>query len=281
MRATILGSGQSMLNAGRAGAAVFLARDEPAPDAAGILLDCGPGSLERAQAAGIGLERVAAVFLSHLHFDHALALAELLTRLAFAGRDPPAVYGPAGTSNYAQSAVEYAQTQLRYLHGGQRLPLLHAVRVEEVAEGEALEVAGLGVESVVVPHSEMLVAQARRVSRGGKTLVYSGDSGPAGEVMTPFAQGADVLVHECYSKAALQRYASQLDEAGARSIKAAFAGSHSEVGSVARIAAAAGVGRLVLTHLLPTEEDDELAAEARREFAGAVVVARDGLVVEV
>ena len=49
-------------------------------------------------------------------------------------------------------------TQLRYLSRGQRRPLLDSVRVEEVAEGESLEVAGFEVESVTVPHSEMLVA---------------------------------------------------------------------------------------------------------------------------
>ena len=63
--------------------------------------------------------------------------------------------------------------------------------------------------------------------------------------------------------------------------KAAFTRSHSEVGSVSRIAAAARAGRLVLTHLLPTEEDEELVAAASREYAGPVIVARDGLVVEV
>ncbi len=267
-----------MLNARRAGAAIFV---EGTANAPGILLDCGPGSLERAQAAGIGLERVAAVFLSHLHFDHALALAELLTRLAFGGREPPPVYGPEGAAQYASSAVEYARTQLRYLSGGRRLPLLGSVRVEEVTEGEALEAAGFEVESVTVPHSEMLVAQARRIAGDGRTLVYSGDSGPASALMTAFARGSDVLVHECYGRPALERYASRLDAQGARSIKAAFARSHSEVGSVSRIAAAARAGRLVLTHLLPTEEDGELAEAARREYAGPVTVARDGLVVEV
>ena len=272
-----------MLNARRAGSAVFLESGvlEHAPDEPGILLDCGPGSLQRAQAAGIPLERIAAVFLSHLHFDHALALAELLTRLAFGGHQPPVIYGPKDTAKYAESAIDYARTQLRYLHGGQRLPLLHVVRVEEVAQGESLEVAGFALESINVPHSEMLVAQARRITHDGHSLVYSGDSGPAGDVMAPFAQGADLLLHECYSKPALQRYASQLDEAGARSIKTAFARSHSELSSVARIAAQAGVGRLVLTHLLPTEQDDELATEAGREFAGDVLVAHDSLVLEI
>lgn len=267
-----------MLSARRAGASIFVEGTSNAP---GILLDCGPGSLERAQAAGIELERVAAVFLSHLHFDHALALAELLTRLAFGGHEPPAVYGPAGTSEYAPSALEYARTQLRYLSGGRRLPLLDSVHVEEVVEGAPLEVAGFEVESVRVPHSEILVAQARRIARDDRAIVYSGDSGPASAVMTSFARDADVLVHECYSEPALEQYASRLDQQGARSIKAAFARSHSEVGSVSRIAAAARAGRLVLTHLLPTEEDEELVAAASREYAGPVIVARDGLVVEV
>ena len=80
---------------------------------------------------------------------------------------------------------------------------------------------------------------------------------------------------------ALARYASRLNEQEARAIKMAFARSHSEVGSVSRIAAAARAGRLVLTHLLPTEKDEELAAAASQEYAGPVIVARDGLGVEV
>lgn len=278
MRITILGSGQSMLNADRAGASIFV---ENGPEKPGILLDCGPGSLERASAAKIALERIAAVFLSHLHFDHTLALAELLTRLVFHGHQPPIIYGPAGTVAYAATAVEYARAQIRHVNQGRYLSLLHAVRIEEITEGDRWEESEFVVESKAVPHSKMLISQARRISSNGKILIYSGDSGPTTKTMTEFARDADTLVHECYSKLALQQYASTLDEARVSGIQSSFAQSHSEVKSVAKIASSARVSRLVLTHLLPTEEEKSLRVEARREFSGETIIAYDGLSLEV
>ena len=97
MRVTLCGTGQSMLNPQRAGAAIVV---EEAGRA--LLLDCGPGSLERLAAAGISLTGIEAAWLSHLHFDHAMGMAEWLTRLAFAGEPLPPIYGPRGTAEYVE-----------------------------------------------------------------------------------------------------------------------------------------------------------------------------------
>ena len=281
MRVTFLGTGMSVLSAERAGAALFVAEEE-----AGILLDCGPGALERAAAAGIALERIQAVFLSHLHFDHALGMAELLTRLAFTGKPLPAVYGPAATGDYVSSAAEYGRTQLRYLGGGRFVERLERVEVEEVASGDERVVAGLRVASVAVPHSEHIAAQARRVSVADASgsegaLIYGGDCRPAPEVLIPFGRDAAVLVHECYSEEGLRAYAETLSVEAGAAMRSAFARSHSTVGEAARIAQLVGVRRLALTHLLPTEREERLFETARQHFAGDVIIARDGLSIAV
>ena len=50
---------------------------------------------------------------------------------------------------------------------------------------------------------------------------------------------------------------------------------------IVRIARDAGVGTLVLTHIMPLERDWELVEEARREFDGTIVIASDGLSLEI
>ena len=57
--------------------------------------------------------------------------------------------------------------------------------------------------------------------------------------------------------------------------------SHSRAEDVGRTAQAAGVRRLVLTHLLAAEREDDLLAEAGREFDGEISVAADGMTFEV
>ena len=262
MRLAFCGTGQSMLNPQRAGAAIVVEQGGRA-----LLLDCGPGALERLAAAAIPLTRIEAAWLSHLHFDHALGIAELLTRLAFAGEPLPPILGPRGTADYVEGAVAYARTQLRYLSGGRNVGRLDQIEVTEVASGDDRVSAGVRVQSITVPHSEQIEAQARRLTTGGRSLVYGGDCRPAPEILVPFARGADALIHECYSEEGLAAYAARLRPEQGAALRKAFAESHSPVGEVAKIAQAAGVRTLVLTHLLPTENDEQLVVEARSAFA--------------
>ena len=69
-------SGGNNFNPDRAGASLFVEEG-----ATGVSLDCGPGSLERLVRSGRKLQQIDAVFLSHIHHDHVLGLAELVARL--------------------------------------------------------------------------------------------------------------------------------------------------------------------------------------------------------
>ena len=59
-----------------------------------------------------------------------------------------------------------------------------------------------------------------------------------------------------------------------------FPGTHAEVSAVAAIAREAGVPRLVLTHFIHGEDMDEMKAIAMQHYDGEVIVAYDGLVLE-
>jgi ribonuclease BN (tRNA processing enzyme) len=95
-------------------------------------------------------------------------------------------------------------------------------------------------------------------------LTYTGDTGPSAAI-ADLARDADLLIAE----------ASFPDEVPADSARylssARQAGGH---------AARAGVGRLLLTHLLPGAVPEAAEAAARRAYQGDITVARGGVVVD-
>ena len=233
-----------------------------------VLLDCGIGSLRQLSVARVSLQKIDAVLLSHLHLDHAGALPELLARRAQRRTAPPEIHGPAGTADYAARALQLVEVQMKPYAVA---PQVWSDPVVHQTQPGALRVFDFDVTSEAVRHPPVH-AFARRIEADGRSIVYSGDTVPEHEVMVKLAEGADVLIHEVYSDEALERSARDQED---------YRGRHSEVREVARIASAAGVDRLILTHLLPTEEPTRLRELASSQFSGEVLVASDGMTLEV
>jgi ribonuclease Z len=104
---------------------------------------------------------------------------------------------------------------------------------------------------------------AVRVEAGGApAVVYSSDTQPS-EAVVALARGAGTLVHEATF--------AERDRGSARHA------AHSSAADAGRVAARAGVGRLLLAHVDAEYHDDvaALADEARRHFDGPVEVAED------
>ncbi len=123
------------------------------------------------------------------------------------------------------------------------------------APGEAVRVGSVTVRFGSVVHP--VPAVAVRLEGGGGSLVYSGDTAFSDDLIE-LARGCDVFVCE------------------ATTARDAVEGVHCDAVDAATMAAEAGVGRLVLTHLLPGEDPDELLRLAGGVFDGPVDVARSG-----
>jgi ribonuclease BN (tRNA processing enzyme) len=223
-----------------------------------FFLDAGTGLrrlLEAPQAALLEGHDEVHLFLTHYHLDHVCGLAYL----------PGVLPGRRLVIHAAEEAVTGVDPEgaiaglLRKPYNPRDWDDLEDIRVEPLAAG-ANEVAGHTVRVRAQQHSDISVAY-----RFDDELVLATDT-RADPGTATFAAGASVLLHEAWYNGA-----DPLTEASALTQRPGYA-AHSEAGAVARLAADAGVHRLVLMHLNPLHDDayhERLAAAARAEFARA------------
>lgn len=126
------------------------------------------------------------------------------------------------------------------------------------------------VTAVLVPHGPVFPSYAYRFDTDHGSVVFSGDTSLTPNIVT-LARGADVLVHEAIDLEAL----GDLPPAALDHLKQ----SHTSVADVGKVAQAAGVETLVLSHLVPAAHaivsDARWRKRAQQGFSGRVVVGED------
>lgn len=247
-----------------------------------IVVDCGLGVARGLVDAGVRLAELDLVFVTHLHSDHVLELGPLLHTAWTAGLTSKVrVFGPAGIADYWNGFLASMRfdIDLRIADEG-RPDLGDLVVLQEYGEGEVIAEDGFRVTALRVDHPPVSECFALKVEAGGKTVVFSADTRHF-PPLARFAQGADILVHEAMLPAGLDALVARTGN-GAR-LKAHLIESHSFAGEAGRAAADAGVGRLVLHHLIPADDPDfgeaDWVAAVRRTWDGALTIGRDGLAI--
>ncbi|GAA4718107.1 MBL fold metallo-hydrolase [Isoptericola chiayiensis] len=225
-----------------------------------VVLDLGSGSLGPLQRHVDPLD-LDALALSHLHPDHCSDLSGLYVYLRYhpergvhrtgAARELP-VHGPSTTRERA--AAMYG------LDPGETMDAEYAFRTWDPAA--PVQVGPLRLEPFAVNHP--VEAYGIRVTgpssqRPGETvtLVFSGDTDACANLVEA-ARGADLLLCEA-------AFVEGRDD-GVRDI-------HLTGRRAGRVAAEAGAGRLLLTHLTAWTDPQVPLAEARGEFDGPVELA--------
>lgn len=274
MRVTFCGTAMGGVTAERATTSIHVREGD-----SGLLLDCGPGTIQGLFRTGLALPKSPYLIFSHLHMDHCHGFAEWLAHMVFPFGVLPAVYGPPGTAEYVRRAAHL--TSFVTAPPGVDVGTPMDVPVMELAdEGDVSVVAGVRLRSEVVPHAPGIIAMAHRLELAGRAIVYSGDTQAVPSTLTPLSEGADLLIHEAYSEAGLDDWLAGQEQDRADRVRIAVRRTHTPVADAARIAKEAGVKRLVLTHLCPGEKPDRLAREAAAIFPGEILVADDGLQVD-
>lgn len=247
-----------------------------------VVVDCGLGVTCGLTDAGMNLKTLDLVFITHLHSDHVLELGALLHTAWTAGlAKPVVVYGPPGLNQYWRKFLQSMDfdIEIRIVDEG-RPDIREMVTVREFGEGAVFDEEGLRVSALRVDHPPVTECYALRFEYGGASIVFSADTAHF-PPLAAFAKGADILVHEAMLEEGVDRLVARTGN-GAR-LRQHLLASHTFAGDAGRIATDAGVGRLVLNHLIPADDpainEGHWSEAVRKSWSGALTIGRDGLVV--
>lgn len=212
-----------------------------------VVVDCGGDVVQRLQAAGLELDRIEALVVTHEHADHVSGFPLFMEKIWLSGRRRPIpVHGIAPALSQARRCWESFATGT---WEGVPEILWREVALEQGAA--VLESDAWRITAAPGTHSVPVIGLRVEDRRGGGIAAYSCDTEES-EAIARLAHGADLLAHEATG---------------------GF-GGHATPQGAARVAARAGAGRLVLVHLPPEMSEEEMAG-AREIFPG-VVLGADG-----
>ncbi len=268
------------------------------------MFDCGEGTQRQMMRYGVGFS-LNDIFFTHFHSDHVLGVTGLVRTLGLQGRtDPMRFYGPRGAKDVLTQAVSF---------GVERTPF--EVHIEEVKPGDCLDRGEYEIRVFPTDHTRhsvgFVIAEHQRLGRfnpekarelgipegplwgqihagkpvtlddgteikpealvgeprSGRKVVLTGDTKPCASVVEA-SEEADLLIHEATFG---DDEADRADET-----------SHSTAAGAGKVALAARVRRLVLSHVSARySRDFEPLLEQARAVFPETVVAKDGMTIEV
>lgn len=239
MRLTVLGSSGTYPAAGRPASGYLIERNGTR-----VWCDAGPGTLV---SLPVDLDMIDAVMVSHRHPDHCLDVITASHVFAYGPRPRYGVplYGP-------QSALE---ALVGFVDGGGIEDVFDLIPLDD---GDHATVGAFEVEVAETDHSVPTLAS--RWTADGRSLCFTGDTGPQGDWMR-LAADVDLFLCEAtyQGESGVHPYPHHL--------------TATEAGVIARTA---GARRLMLTHIPPALDPARSVIEAEIAFDRPVALAVPG-----
>jgi ribonuclease BN (tRNA processing enzyme) len=248
VKLTVLGSGTCVPSLNRNAPGYLL-------EAGGFmsLVDCGSGTLLQLEKAGSSYREIDAVFITHRHPDHFADLIPLIQALlatpGFRREKVLSIIAPEGF-------IEYYDMTVRSLLSVAGLDFIRIVEVHG-----KYEIGPFHVLTAKTVHSEDSIAY--RFEHNGKAVVFTGDA-DHDQGIIELSKGADLLIADC-------SFPDEMKVSGHLCSK--------ECGMIAE---AAGVKKLVLSHIYPADSPDiERVAESSAAYGGEIILAEDLMELEI
>ena len=252
MEVTVVGSGTVVPRLDRRQSCVVVRAGEEK-----LVFDLGSGAVRGMLHAGLDPFDVDRIFFTHFHPDHTVDIVPLLFGINYGSEEkrtrPLYITGPEPFERFWASITDV---------WGEWMIGDYPIEVSELphAHSSSLDLEGCRVTWAPAEHRPESISY--RLEADDKTFVYTGDTGYS-ESVVDLARNANTLLIEC----------SLPDDSPIP--------GHLTPSTVARIALEAGAERVVLTHIYPAADEIDLVSEVSRNYDGEVVVAEDGLTLEV
>jgi ribonuclease BN (tRNA processing enzyme) len=240
------------------------------------IVDCGPGVVRRAaEASKLGFPSLEAaqlktLFITHLHSDHTIGLADIILTPAVLDRNAPIrIYGPVGskkmTDDLMSAYKEDIAIRINGLEKGDAIA--YQVYTNEIKEGQIYKDSNLTVTAFNVQHGQWDNAFGFVFQTKDKKIVISGDC-TYSENLIKYAKDCDILVHEVYSDAGLKKRTQRWQD-----YHSSF---HTSTYQLADIANKVKPKLLILNHQLTFGTSlQSLLDELKLKYAGPVVNGAD------
>ncbi len=254
MRITILGSGTCVPSLKRSSCSVLIEIAQSL-----LLFDSGVGTMRRLLEVGVTIDKLSYVFYSHLHPDHTGELVPFLFATkypeTYRRRKPFTIVAAKGFVDF------YEKLKLAYGEWIELAQGLLKISELDTMGRDHLDCGLFDVDSLPMDHTDMSLAY-RITEPGGRSVVYTGDT-DLSDNLVALAKGVDVLICE----------SALPDDMKVR--------GHLTPSLAGRIATAAAVKKLVLTHFYPECDAVDVAEECRRTYQGPLVLAEDLMEIEI
>jgi ribonuclease BN (tRNA processing enzyme) len=242
------------------------------------VVDTGYGVSFKLVEAKFPLAALRYTFITHHHSDHNAEWGTLVYNAWATGLLTPIdAYGPAGMKRLAQGFWDAYKFDIETRMEDEGRPdLRKLVNIHEYTEGQVMAAGDVKVTALRNLHPPITDSFALKFEFPGRTIVFSGDTAYF-PPLAAFAKGADILVHEVMYAPALEELVRR--NPNAATLMAHLKASHTLTDDVGRIAAEAGVKKLVLNHFVPADAtgvtEDTWFDAVRTTYKGDLVVARD------
>jgi ribonuclease BN (tRNA processing enzyme) len=248
-------------------------------DGVPYVVDCGPRVTGQLAAAGVRLQDIRKIFITHHHNDHNIEYGNVVNLAWTNGLDRPIEsYGPPPLKRMTELFWELNERDIaiRMADEGRPDPRAFLKPTELERPGVVYEDDKVRVTAALVNHPPIEPAFAFRFDAAGRSIVFSGDT-TADDRLIALARGADVLLHEVIYVPGIDAIVASLPNAA--TLREHLIASHTPTYDVGRVAKEARVKKLVLTHLVPGDNpripDEAWTDEPRRAFDGEVVLGQD------
>ena len=252
---------------------VVLVNDVP------YVVDCGEGVSRQLVFANVPLQNLRYIFITHHHSDHNLDYGNLIYNAwvsGFKGRIDSYGAPPLEKMTKLYFEMNAYDIGIRIPDEGRPslTPMIFAHEFSK--EGVVMQNESVKVTAALVNHPPVEPSFAYRFDTPDRSIVFSGDTTPCDNLIE-LSQGADVLVHEVIHKPSVARLMAGIPNAD-RVVEHIVA-SHTTHTDVGKVAKAARVKTLVLTHFVPSDDSsltDKIWREAAKtHFDGKIIVGKD------